>query len=102
MTFMSQKMDLPYYKNDSLGLEMVSLPYEHDLNNSGISEAHMFLMLPTEESPAAYANLETTFATLDFEEVFQKMEPVYAEIEMPRMKMEFQTNLKEVFEDIGA
>lgn len=28
VTFMSAKLDFPYYKND--GMEILSLPYEHD------------------------------------------------------------------------
>ena len=61
----------------------------------------MFLMLPTKAGEAAYQELESKFLTTNFEELFQKMEPVYAEIELPRMKMEFQTNLKGVLKDIG-
>ena len=41
------------------------------------------------------------FLTLNFEEIFQKMEPAYADIELPRMKMEFQSNLKEALQNIG-
>ena len=61
----------------------------------------MFLMMPTKTGKEAYEELESKFLTLNFEEIFQKMEPVYAEIELPRMKMEFQSNLKKVLEDIG-
>ena len=42
MTYMSVKLDFPYYKDDTL--EIFSLPYEHDQLNEEISEAHMFLM----------------------------------------------------------
>jgi serine protease inhibitor len=58
-------------------------------------------MMPTKAGKEAYEELESKFLTLNFEEIFQKMEPVYAEIELPRMKMEFQSNLKKVLEDIG-
>ena len=61
----------------------------------------MFLMLPTKTGKEAYEEMESRFLTTNFEELFQKMEPVYAEIELPRMKMEFQSNLKTVLEDIG-
>ena len=61
----------------------------------------MFLMMPTKTGKEAYEELESKFLTLNFEEIFQKMEPVYAEIELPRIKMEFQSNLKKVLEDIG-
>ena len=71
------------------------------VRNEDISEAHMFLMLPTTEGQKAYQELESRFLTMNFEELFQKMEPVYAEVELPRMKMEFQTNLKGALEDIG-
>ena len=42
MSYMSVKLDFPYYKDDTL--EIFSLPYEHDQLNEEISEAHMFLM----------------------------------------------------------
>ena len=32
MTFMIAKLDLPYYKDDENGFEILSLPYEHDSN----------------------------------------------------------------------
>jgi len=101
LTLMTSTLDLPYYKDENLGMEILSLPYEHDVRNEDISEAHMFLMLPTKTGQAAYQELESKFLTTNFEELFQKMEPVYAEIELPRMKMEFQTNLKGVLKDIG-
>lgn len=101
LTLMTATMDLPYYKDEDLGMEILSLPYEHDARNEDISEAHMFLMLPTKTGKEAYEELESRFLTTNFEELFQKMEPVYAEIELPRMKMEFQSNLKTVLEDIG-
>ena len=71
------------------------------VRNEEISEAHMFLMLPTKEGKEAYEELERKFLTLNFEEIFQKMEPAYADIELPRMKMEFQSNLKEALQNIG-
>lgn len=101
VTYMSAKLDFPYYRNESQGLEILSLPYEHDVRNEEISEAHMFLMRPTEEGQAAYQQLERTFSTLNFEDIFQSMEPSYGEIEVPRMKMEFQANLREALKDIG-
>eukprot|EP00092_Neocalanus_flemingeri_P102983 GFUD01131729.1.p1 GENE.GFUD01131729.1~~GFUD01131729.1.p1 ORF type:complete len:527 (+),score=142.23 GFUD01131729.1:57-1637(+) len=101
MTLMTSTLDIPYYKDEDLGLEMLSLPYEHDVRNEDISEAHMFLMMPTKTGKEAYEELETKFLTLNFEEIFQKMEPAYAGIELPRMQMEFQSNLKKVLEEIG-
>ena len=71
------------------------------VRNEEISEAHMFLMLPTKEGKEAYEELEKKFLTLNFEEIFQKMEPAYADIELPRMKMEFKSNLKKALENIG-
>jgi len=101
ITLMTSTLDLPYYKDEELGLEILSLPYEHDVRNEEISEAHMFLMMPTKTGKEAYEELETKFLTLNFEDIFQKMEPNYAQIELPRMQMEFQSNLKKVLEDIG-
>jgi len=101
LTLMESTLDLPYYKDENMGMEILSLPYEHDVRNEDISEAHMFLLLPTEEGEEAYQELESRFSKTNFEDVFQKMEPVYAGIELPRMKMEFQTNLKGPLENIG-
>jgi len=101
LTLMTSTLDLPYYKDENLGMEILSLPYEHDIRNEDISEAHMFLLLPTKTGQEAYQELESKFLTANFEDLFQKMEPVYAEIELPRMKMEFQTNLKGALKDIG-
>ena len=61
----------------------------------------MFLMMPTKTGKEAFEELEKKFLTLNFEDIFQKMEPAYAEIQLPRMKMEFQSNLKKVLEEIG-
>ena len=30
LTLMTATMDLPYYKDEDLGMEILSLPYEHD------------------------------------------------------------------------
>jgi len=101
VTYMSAKLDFPYYKDEDLGMEILSLPYEHDVRNEEISEAHMFLIRPIEDGQEAYETLESKFTSLHFQDVFQKMEPAYAEIELPRMKMEFQANLKDYLADIG-
>jgi len=99
MTYMSVKLDFPYYKDDTL--EIFSLPYEHDQLNEEISEAHMFLMRPSQEGEAAFEELERTFASLDFEEIFQKMEITNAGLELPKMKLDFSANLKPALQDIG-
>ena len=117
MTYMSVKLDFPYYKDDTL--EIFSLPYEHDQLNEEISEAHMFLMRwlsfskyftikqdlfsprPSQEGKAAFEELERTFASLDFEEIFQKMEITNAGLELPKMKLDFSANLKPALQDIG-
>merc|ERR1712002_147711 len=38
VTYMSAKLDFPYYGDDALGMEILSLPYEHDARNEEISE----------------------------------------------------------------
>jgi len=101
VTYMSAKLDFPYYRDDALGMEILSLPYEHDARNEEISEAHMFLIRPTRPGLEAFQALEQAFTALQFQDIFQKMEPAYAEIELPRMTMEFQANLKHVLADIG-
>merc|ERR1712123_311923 len=65
ITLMTSTLDLPYYKDEELGLEILSLPYEHDVRNEEISEAHMFLMMPTKTGKEAYEELEIKFLTLN-------------------------------------
>merc|ERR1712107_271433 len=50
---------------------------------------------------AAFEELERTFASLDFEEIFQKMEITNAGLELPKMKLDFSANLKPALQDIG-
>jgi serine protease inhibitor len=102
MTYMAGKLDFPYYRNETLGLEILSLPYEHGERSEEISEAHMFLVKPTTGGEAAYTQLERSFSRLHFQEIFQRMQPVYGLVELPRMKMEFQANLRDVLGDMGA
>ena len=61
----------------------------------------MFLLMPTNEGKEAFEAIEKKFSSFNFQDIFQKMEPYYADIELPRMKMEFETNLKESLEKIG-
>ena len=49
----------------------------------------------------AFEELERTFASLDFEEIFQKMEITNAGLELPKMKLDFSANLKPALQDIG-
>merc|ERR1719483_1880230 len=102
VTFMIHPaFDFPYLRDENQGLEILSLPYEHDIRNEDISEAHMFLILPTVEGKEAYEQLEKKFLTMDFEYIFNRMNPIYGELELPRMKMEFQANLRPNLEKIG-
>jgi len=93
--------DFPYLKDDGLGMEILSLPYEHDVRNAEISEAHMFLILPTTPGQKAFEDLESSLVGADFEEIFNKMKPVYGDLELPRMRLEFQDNLKPTLEKLG-
>ena len=71
ITLMEATFDYPYYMDDDNMFEMISLPYEHDGNklerisskihfflspvrNEEISEAHMFLILPSREGEEAW------------------------------------------------
>merc|ERR1712025_909286 len=93
--------DFPYLKDDGLGMEILSLPYEHDVRNAEISEAHMFLILPTTPGQKSFEDLESSLVRADFEEIFNKMKPVYGDLELPRMRLEFQDNLKPTLEKLG-
>ena len=61
-----------------------------------------FHLRPSQEGEAAFEELERTFATLDFEEIFQNMEITNAGLELPRMKLDFSANLKRPLQDIGV
>ena len=88
---------------------------------SSTLQTDLINLRPSEEGEAAFEELERTFATLDFNDVFQKMEITNAGIfspsvklrcsrtriisntglELPRMKLDFSANLKTPLEDIG-
>ena len=61
----------------------------------------LFSPRPSQEGEAAFEELERTFASLDFEEIFQKMEITNAGLELPKMKLDFSANLKPALQDIG-
>ena len=61
----------------------------------------LFSTRPSQEGEAAFEELERTFASLDFEEIFQKMEITNAGLELPKMKLDFSANLKPALRDIG-
>ena len=56
---------LTRYEHDSPSLSSLTVP--PSVRNEEISEAHMFLMRPTEEGQAAYDQLERSFSNLNFE-----------------------------------
>jgi len=101
LTLMTASMDFPYVSDDDLGFEMLSLPYEHDVRNEEISEAHMFVILPHETGEQAFTKVEQTLIGLDWEAIFERMDLIYGEVQLPRMKMEFSTNLAPVLHDMG-
>lgn len=101
LTLMSASMDFPYVSDEENGFDMLSLPYEHDVRNEEISEAHMFIILPHETGEEAYTKVEQKLVELDWEAAFEKMDLVYGEVQLPRMKMEFSTNLAPVLADMG-
>jgi len=101
LTLMEATFDYPYYRDDNVGLEIISLPYEHDIRNEEISEAHMFLMLPTGKGKGAFEEVERKLPSLNFEEIFEKMEVVFGDVLLPRMEMDFTTNLGPFLSAIG-
>ena len=62
----------------------------------------MFLMLPTVKGKEAFESLENKLPTVDFQEIFQKMEVVFGDILLPRMEMEFTSNLGPFLSEIGT
>jgi len=101
LTLMTANIDFPYLADPDLGFKIASLPYEHDVRNEEISEAHMFLILPNQPGEEAFLEVENRLTTLDWEDVFQRMQPVYGEFLLPRIKMEFQTNLAATLANLG-
>ena len=61
----------------------------------------MFLMLPTKTGRDAFEDLERKLPSLNFEEIFEKMEVVFGDILLPRMEMEFTANLGPFLSGIG-
>ncbi|XP_023328503.1 serpin B4 isoform X2 [Eurytemora carolleeae] len=101
ITIMEGNMDFPFLADPEVGFQIASLPYEHDIRNEEISEAHMFFVLPTREGEEEYKNLEQKMTNMDWEDVFNRMDQVYGEIQIPRMKMEFQANLAPTLSNLG-
>jgi len=101
ITLMDVELDLPHYQDTTNnGFHIISLPYEHDLNNTGTSEAHMFLIQPTNGTKEGFEALERKLPSVDFEAVFKKMKIEFGNILLPRMKMEFSQNLQPHFSRI--
>jgi len=101
LTLMTALIDFPFLSDPNLGFEIASLPYEHDVRNEDISEAHMFIIKPNNPGEAAFLELEQKLAKLDWEDVFARMEPIYGEMQLPRMRLEFQTNLAPILSNLG-
>lgn len=116
ITLMEATFDYPYYKDEDGMFEMISLPYEHDgklvnissffkfvssVRNEEISEAHMFLILPSREGKEAFEAVERKLQILNFEEVFDRMGVVFGDIFLPRMEMDFSANLGPFLADLG-
>jgi len=101
LTLMEATFDYPYLKDESNGFEIISLPYEHDVRNEEISEAHMFLILPSHEGQEEFEKLEKTLLTLDFPDIFDRMGVVFGDVLLPRMELKFSTNLGSYFSQIG-
>lgn len=71
------------------------------VNNEDISEAHMFLILPSEEGKQEFEMLERKLLNLDFPDIFDKMGVVFGDILLPRMELKFSTNLGSFLSSIG-
>ena len=71
------------------------------VRNEEISEAHMFLILPSGEGKEAFEAVERKLQVLNFEEVFDRMGVVFGDILLPRMEMDFSANLGPFLADLG-
>ena len=117
LTLMEATFDYPYLKDETNGFEIISLPYEHDgmsaflfdrknlflfiVRNEEISEAHMFLILPSNEGQEEFEKLEKKLLTLEFQDIFDRMGVVFGDILLPRMELKFSTNLGSYLSTIG-
>lgn len=101
LTLMTATLDFPYLEEKAAGFRIASLPYENAGGMEGFSEAHMFLIQPIQSGADAFLAVEKQLDSLDWEEVFEKMSPVFGEIHLPRMKMEFQANLADYLAELG-
>ena len=52
------------------------------------AQSDLINLRPSEEGEAAFEELERTFATLDFNDIFQKMEITNAGVFSPSIKLE--------------
>ena len=77
------------------------LQFETSVRNEEISEAHMFLILPSHEGQAQFEALEAKLRTLDFPDIFQRMGVVFGDVLLPRMELKFSANLGPYLSSIG-
>ena len=71
------------------------------MKNEEISEAHMFLILPSKEGKEEFEMLERKLLSLDFPDIFERMGVVFGDILLPRMELEFSANLGSFLSTIG-
>ena len=76
------------------------LAYQY-LDFEEISEAHMFLILPSKEGKQEFEMLERKLLSLDFPDIFERMGVVFGDILLPRMELEFSANLGSFLSTIG-
>ena len=69
--------------------------------NEDISEAHMFLILPSKEGKQEFEMLERKLLNLNFPDIFVRMGVVFGDILLPRMELKFSTNLGSFLSSIG-
>ena len=86
-------------KQGLMGLILFFLLFS--VRNEEISEAHMFLILPSHEGQEEFEKLEKKLLTLDFPDIFDRMGVVFGDVLLPRMELKFSTNLGSYFSQIG-
>lgn len=69
--------------------------------NEDISEAHMFLILPSKEGKQEFEKLEKKLLNLNFPDIFERMGVVFGDVLLPRMELKFSTNLGSFLSSIG-
>lgn len=85
----------PYYKDTTLDLEILGLPYEG-------GKTVMYVILPNDSSAAKLDKLEKTLTSTNIEHLVNSTKSTEVVILFPKMRLESSMDLKEVLESLGV